>query len=237
MAIFDQSNQGSGTGPAPALVRCAITGREFPPDELVVVFNQEVSQEGKEILLDRMRSGALLPGEMVRPRALTRLLSYFGDILIFVLVGSGLFIGLFTTGRFRLFRRHGGPMIADWSHIGTWLAITAVNVAVLAYFALCHAFWGKTVGKKLGRLKVVTLDGGRVGMGRAWLRAVALFGGWFLINAALLTQSTRIFVITYLVTVVYALTDIIVGLVDRQAQRTLHDRFSGTRVIEEDSWV
>ncbi len=47
-------------------------------------------------------------------------------------------------------------------------------VAAILYQPLCHALWGKTLGKKVLGLRLVTSDGGRVGPGRALARYLAL---------------------------------------------------------------
>jgi uncharacterized RDD family membrane protein YckC len=46
--------------------------------------------------------------------------------------------------------------------------------AAVLYQPLCHALWGKTLGKKVLGLRLVTAGGGRVGLGRALARYLAL---------------------------------------------------------------
>lgn len=217
--------------------RCAVTGQEFPPDELIVLFNHEVSQEGKEILLDRVRSGALLPGESVSPPALTRLFCYFGDGLLFGVAVAGAVSVMAITGHARFFRAIGRHVFLPRFSTLLWLFIVAVQVLFVAYFAVFHHLWGQTPGKKAGAVVVTTVEGRKLGAARSWLRALALLGPAFLIDGALLTGSRPIIGAAYLLAMAYFLTDIFVGLVDRQARRTLHDRIAGTRVMEQDNWV
>jgi uncharacterized RDD family membrane protein YckC len=46
--------------------------------------------------------------------------------------------------------------------------------AVILYRPLCHTLWGKTLGKKVLGLRLVTSDDGRIGLGRALARYLAL---------------------------------------------------------------
>jgi uncharacterized RDD family membrane protein YckC len=54
------------------------------------------------------------------------------------------------------------------------LAQMVVIPGAVLYRPLCHAIWGKTLGKKVLGLRVVTSRGGRIGLGRAVARYLAL---------------------------------------------------------------
>ena len=43
----------------------------------------------------------------------------------------------------------------------------------ILYFSLCHGLWGQTLGKKIFKIRVVTVEGLPISMKTAWLRAFA----------------------------------------------------------------
>jgi serine/threonine protein kinase len=84
----------------------------------------------------------------------------------------------------------------------------------ICYFALCHASWGKTPGKKIASLKLVKIDGSAVSFWRAFWRALL-----FPVTAVLLIY------------LVIGLAFFIWPLFHNQ-NRGLHDLLSGTLVIK-----
>jgi uncharacterized RDD family membrane protein YckC len=72
-----------------------------------------------------------------------------------------------------------------------------------AYFVLCHGTGGRTLGKMLTGVRVVTASGGPLGYGRALVRYVA----WLLLLFAFLVVAVR------------------------RDKRGLHDLLAGTRVV------
>jgi uncharacterized RDD family membrane protein YckC len=118
-----------------------------------------------------------------------------------------------------------------------WVFVSTSLPFWLYYAALHSSRWQATVGKRLFGLRVVTTSGGRLSLGRAWLRAVAM----------LLPFEANHFVILGLAPVggpapspafqiglggVYGLLALylLVMLVDPQ-RRGIHDRVADSRVI------
>lgn len=87
-------------------------------------------------------------------------------------------------------------------------------MGAIGYFAVFHASWGKTPGKKIAGLKLVKMDGSTVNFWRAVWRAVL-----FPVTALLLTYM------------VIGLAFFIWPLLHKQ-NRGLHDLLSGTLVIK-----
>ena len=74
--------------PQPGTAPCSITKKWFPEDELVTFQGQLVSAEGKQILLDRLRTGVRAPSDLVRPGGFRRFVCISIDWLIIYLVVS-----------------------------------------------------------------------------------------------------------------------------------------------------
>jgi uncharacterized RDD family membrane protein YckC len=101
---------------------------------------------------------------------------------------------------------------ARWSYSFPRVAWTVAALAV-AYHGLCTVLWGRTVGKRLTGLAIVTSDGGRVRLPRALWRAA-----W----------SATIYVPAVVAPIV--LTSGWLAVIGRRRQ-SLPDRAAGTRVI------
>jgi uncharacterized RDD family membrane protein YckC len=84
---------------------------------------------------------------------------------------------------------------------------TISNLIALGYLIIAVAIWGRTLGKKATGLKIVRVDGSKVGPGRALARPFA----WYL---SLLILGIGFFMIAF-----------------RSDKRGLHDLICGTVVI------
>ena len=82
------------------LVQCEITGKWVPEDEIVEFQGRMVCAEGKELLLERLRSGELLPGEMETPSIGKRFGCLFVDGLVLGVVSIVIGAGLLSIGPF-----------------------------------------------------------------------------------------------------------------------------------------
>lgn len=208
--------------------RCVITGKIVPEDELIVIEGHRVCAEGKADLLQRLKSGEVLPGEMERPTNMRRFMCLVLDIII--MIGIGLLAKLLLSGvglSAGLFARQGTGITQGL------MRLVGIIIA-LAYFGTMHGLKGQTIGKIAGRLKVVELDGSPISMRKGYLRALAYLG------LQVLTPFVGIFGLGAvaagvfgIIMGVYGLTDYILALTDSSKQRTLHDRLTGTRVIME----
>ncbi len=107
---------------------------------------------------------------------------------------------------------------------------TGAQVLILCLVSLfwigCYGRWGRTPGKALVGLKLVTADGGRVSYGRAAIRYVVTDIGWVL---AWITPAAWRPVTDYLPTL-WPLVIYIPVLVDRLGRGT-HDHAAGTVVV------
>jgi uncharacterized RDD family membrane protein YckC len=209
----------------PNLVQCEITKQWLPADEIIEIEGHKVCSAGKEILLQRLKSGEALPGEMERPTVLRRFCCLFLDGII---LAVPMIIVEVATGTFIRFPRPQPPAMA------TLAIISLVGTALtLVYFGTMHGLnRGQSLGKMAGKIRVVNLDGTPITMSKSYLRAVwysgpsilapvPLFVG-FQLGANLLTWISGI----------YQITNIIMALADSNMQRALHDRLAGTRVIK-----
>jgi uncharacterized RDD family membrane protein YckC len=197
--------------------QCAVTGKMVPEDELVTIQGQRVCAEGKAILLDRLKAGESMPGELERPTILRR----FGCIFV-----DGLIVGLpFAILNAILTRGNPNLMLLG--------LVTLVSAAVqVVYFGQMHAAGGQTLGKKAGKLRVVNLDGSPISLQTAYIRALAYAGPGALLGLTEIAGMGVALMAANVIVGVYGLTDVIFALVDQNMQRALHDRIAGTRVIQ-----
>jgi uncharacterized RDD family membrane protein YckC len=209
--------------------RCSVTGKAYPEDELVTFQGQLVSAEGKQILLDRLQTGADMSDELGRPGVWRR----FGCIFL-----DGILLTVFA---FLLRAMMGVPFIApatDPKFLHQRIAADSVVFAVeILYFGLLHGWQGKSIGKIVGHLRVVNLDGTSISKRKAFGRAIAYeFGGLMIVLASIfgVGLGNSVIVLSGLILgLVWIATDNICALADARLQRSLHDRICGTRVIFE----
>ncbi len=223
-----QSSSASGSSaPAPGMAQCSITRKWFPEDELVTFQGQLVSAEGKQILLDRLQTGADAPGGLVRPAVLRR----FGCIFLDgILLGVfGLVLDLLLGVSFL-----GNSGAAQLSGLKVVSGILGLAVAIL-YFGILHGWKGQSVGKMAGSLRVINMDGTSISKRKAYARAVAYtFNSTLIVMASflgVLLHNLALISMGLLAAAVWGFTDVIMALVDTRMQRSLHDRICGTRVI------
>jgi uncharacterized RDD family membrane protein YckC len=200
--------------------QCAVTGKMVPEDELVTIQGQRVCAEGKAILLERLKAGDAMPGEFEIPSVRKRFRCIFVDGLIIGLPFSALIMVLARGMTV-------GPIM-----LGIVSAIGAL--AAVIYFGQLHGMSGQSVGKKLGKLRVVTLEGGPITLQTGYVRAIAFAGPGILTGLAMMLGSPVITGSVGVVVGCYRLADMLFALFDRSQQRALHDRIAGTRVIRID---
>lgn len=206
-------------GPGPGMAQCSVTGKWVPEDEIVTLHGQRVCAEGKAILLERLRSGEAMPGELEKPTVLRRFGSIFLDNLILG-IPTGIATVVIIGGRPDAF-------------LPTAILTMISSIVYIVYFGAMHASSGQTVGKKAGKIRVVRdADGGAIAPNAAYVRAIAYAGPNFISGLSYLTQSEALIGIISIVVGLYALCDVIFALADRARQRSLHDRIAGTRVID-----
>jgi len=207
----------------PGMGTCSITGKVVPEDELVTIHGQRVCAEGKAILLDRLKAGDALPGEEERPTALRRFGCLFLDGLIINVPGA-IIIALIVA----VFVPHHA---ADQAAMIIGLFALFLAAVQFVYFGLTHAIRGQTLGKMAGKIVVVNLDGSPISASTAYIRALAFLGPNLLAALLLVVGLAPIAAVLDVISRLWILADAIVALVDRDQQRSLHDRIAGTRVV------
>jgi uncharacterized RDD family membrane protein YckC len=227
-ADFDAAEQ-------PELIQCEVTGRWVPADETVVVQGRRVCAEGKQLLLDRLRSGEALPGEFECPTVVRR----FGAMLVdgFCLFIGGAILGLVLGAlMFQPLAQRRDFEVVRTFRLATLLLGSALQ---FAYFVLFHGICGQTPGKMAARIRVTFVDGSPLTMKTAFARAFFFIGPAFLIQVlqALVSDPNDLHTgalmsaMAVVVIAGYAIVNILCALCDRSRQRALHDRLTGTRVI------
>jgi uncharacterized RDD family membrane protein YckC len=206
------------TSEPPRFMPCAVTGKMVPADELVNFQGQMVSAEGKMILLDRLKAGEPMTGEMDRPRFTLR---WGCSILDSLLLGVPTALGTYFLFGFR------PHLQSTEQHLYSFVA----QAIYLIYFALMHASTGQTLGKRAGHIKVVDLDGQPITAGTAWIRALAYGGPGLLAMIIMMFQNRQLTLYANIFSAGWGLTDCICLIADTTRQRALHDHIAGTRVI------
>ncbi len=209
-----------GNAPQPGMAQCSVTGKFVPEDELVTIQGQRVCAEGKAILLERLKSGETMPGELEKPTVIRRFGSIFLDGLL-IGVPSAIASGVLAAG-------------TPEDQLPVTLGIvTLVSTAVaVLYFGAMHASRGQTVGKMAGKIVVVNnSDGSKISAGTAYIRALAYSGPSFITGLAYFTNNDSALLIANGFVSIYGIANILFALFDRSRQRSLHDRIAGTRVV------
>ncbi len=224
-----QSPSASGsTGAVPVVAQCSITGKWFPEDELVTFQGHLVSAEGKQILLDRLQTGAEAPNAFVRPGVWRRI-----GCIFFI---DGIVLGVFGLLMNYAFGIPFGAFVADPKLISRRIIALTIALAVaVLYFGLLHGWKGQSLGKMVGKLRVINMDGTPISKPKAFARALAyMFGSVLLALAmliALLAKNMTLIAAGVSLGYIWVLADCILALVDTRMQRSLHDRICGTRVV------
>ena len=209
----------------PNLAQCEITKQWVPADEIIEIQGHKVCSAGKEILLQRLKSGDALPGEMERPTATRRFLcNVMDEIILWIPVAVLAYMVGVQVG-------FGG--VPPTASLLMQAVVGLVDVVLsLVYFGTMDGARGQTLGKMAGKIKVVNLDGTPITMSKGYLRALCFAGPYVLAPLPLLIGLQTVSIVTNWIGSVYLLVSIILALADRTRQRALHDRLTGTRVIK-----
>ncbi len=235
-----------------------MTGEQLTVDQMVQFQGKWVGPKGKQILLERLQSGEPIDTTVLqRPSFWRRFGCIAFDWLVIMAGYMAQLLLIFIIAAFRAATRK--PPILFGSSFGKpahWLVVDEFvlgvvdDLLVVAYFALLHYKTGQTLGKMVGRLKVVTLDGSSPSLGTALLRAVlyylpilvllpvglyTLIFGYQKVHQVYLPANIRWYgflnLLVGIIGVGWWIADRVTLLVDSHLQRSLHDRLSGTKVI------
>lgn len=219
----------------PPRQRCAMTGKFYPPDELVEISGLHVGQEGKELLLERLRSGGGVPFVHRKARSGARFAALFLDMLLPFSFSAVLSLSVHarSTSLYGL----GSAGAARYLNVRMGWILLVENLTLLIYFALSHQVFGRTLGKNSTGLKVITVGGGQLTAAAAWVRSLAFLGPG-LIAPVLYFSNSPLLIIRAATGILwgYLLLDGLVALLDRNSGRALHDRLAGSRVVEANHW-
>lgn len=201
-------------------MQCDITGRWLPESETIVLDGFRVGAEGKAELLERLRTGRAMPGQVDRPSLLRRFACTLVDyVIMWVLLNVSM------------------AALAAVLVGSEWFVFLAVLV-MMAYVGFMHGAFGRTLGKMLGRTRVVKLDSSPIDMQTAMLRMLYLLapiplGTLVFIIGTKMINPVLIFVGVSIISLggFYALVSAIVAALDGEKQRAIHDLLAGTRVI------
>lgn len=210
------------------VVQCEITGEWLPEEDTVVFQGKRVSAQGKQILMDQLQAGELLPGEMEAPTRLTRLGCIILDGIIFLPIGVilGAVLAMLFISQGSMSSPVNAPRIEQSANL-------IVALVTLCYFALMHKAYGKTVGKMAGKIKVVKMDGSPISSGQAWLRALVYSGLGFIPAVIVLVLGDAGLQIAGVLSILVGVFGIAncLAVLFHPEQRAIHDMISGTRVI------
>jgi len=202
-------------------VECEITGKTLPADETVFFQGRRVGAEGKEKIIELLKSGHVLPGEMESPTVLRRATCIVADMFLLWLVS------LLILLLFKNLGMHRGLFNQGLQNITTVLIY-------IVYFAVFHVTLGQTPGKMSGRIKVVMKDGSPLNTKAAFIRSFFFIGIYAVPGIGMLAANynfTMGLMLYNMVAGVYFLLNVLFALVDRYSQRAIHDLVAGTRVI------
>jgi len=104
---------------------------------------------------------------------------------VFLLIGLLVYLILAGAGKFAVVGKEPSP----------WPLWVVFLCATFAYFWIGEARWTRTLGKRFFDLRVVRIDGGRIGYGAAFVRTLLRIVDWlpavYLVGAALMRLTPR----------------------------------------------
>jgi len=212
-----------------AMVTCDVTGKVVRESETVMFRGKRVCAEGKAILLEQLAAGEYEDGGLERPSVLRR----FGCVLVdsIILNVAGVLIGAAVA----LMAASFGGSVGGMTYAALIFVATFLNMGYYTYF---HGVRGQTLGKMIGKLKVVQMDGSPINVAIAFKRMLYFAGpvlmGQIVMAIGVSGDSEQVVSIgTVIQTIggVLVIATAIVAIADRASQRTIHDRLAGTRVI------
>lgn len=210
------------------MAQCEITRQWVPEDEIIVIQGHRVCAAGKQELLDRLKSGEALPGEMERPTVLRRLACAFVDGIVLFVIMLGLQVVIVGE---TIFSAMGSPAAAEQFQQEVAMSSLLLFFIGFAYYTVLHGTRGQTLGKMAGRIKVVRPDGKAIGMGKAFVRTLAFDGPQIITPFIALSGNMQAQTLFSRIGTVYILVNVVVLLLDSAQNRAIHDRVAGTRVV------
>lgn len=218
------------------LVRCQVTGEMVPADEIVEFQGQMVSAHGKEILIDRLKSGESLPGQVEPPNIWRRFLALVIDALILGVPGFFLYLLFLSNAGGSLSDIFNPPRfqaVQEEMKATQWIQQMLGLAIFFTYWTLFHGLKGQSIGKMALRIKVVNLDMTPIGIRTAFLRALYYNGPQVILPFVLIfTQNEMVTILISIIASPYFIVNVVMALADSNRQRSLHDRLAGTRVIQ-----
>jgi uncharacterized RDD family membrane protein YckC len=219
-----------------AFSACEVTGEVLPRSALVRFQGKLVSERGKQILLDQIRSGEagglvqkLLPGPWRRFGCvlLDNVILFFTSDIVSFAIGYRIGEHLRQTHASALQIQQAMFQMQLWGAVIGF----ALNVA---YYGLMHYFFGSTIGKFAGKEKVIRADGGKITFLQSIVRELIMWFGCVFFIALIAFKGITGMAVGEAMLALWLLFDWLFIIVDRHDRRALHDRLAGTRVIFSD---
>ncbi|MGC8559782.1 MAG: RDD family protein [Phycisphaerae bacterium] len=219
-----------------AFAACEVTGEVLPRSALVRFQGKLVSERGKQILLDQIRSGesqaptqTLMPGPWRRFGCvlLDNFLLYVVSFVVTFAIGFGIGEQLRET--------HASTLEIQQAiyELQLWGAIIGFTLNV-AYYGLMHYFFGSTIGKFAGKEKVIRTDGGKITFLQSIVRELVMWFGCVFYIVLIASKGAPGILLGEFSVIAWLLFDWMFIILDRHDRRALHDRIAGTRVIFSD---
>ncbi len=219
-----------------AFSACEVTGEVLPRSALVRFQGKLVSERGKQILIEQIKSGEgaelhkkLLPGPWRRFGCviLDNFMLYIVSFIITFAIGFAIGMHLRET--------HASAMQIQQTffELQLWGAVIGFALNVL-YYGLMHYFFGSTIGKFAGKEKVIRADGGKITFLQSIFRELIMWFGCVFIIALIAFKGIAGMAAGEAMLILWLLFDWLFIIVDRHDRRALHDRIAGTRVIFSD---
>ncbi len=129
----------------------------------------------------------------------------------------------------------GGLLAFDFlAGLGGWERLIGFGIALL-YFGILNSGigGGRTVGKRLLGIQVVSGDGSPLGLGRSLARFCVLGPPYFLNNAPIALDPSRLWLAALLTFVIFGwgLAIVYLAIFNRRTRQSLHDLVVGSRVV------
>ncbi|MGC8560860.1 MAG: RDD family protein [Phycisphaerae bacterium] len=200
--------------PSTNLRRCEITGEKFPPDQIIYFRGRWVGARGKQILLDRLRSGEGPGPEFIPPKMFQRAKAFCFDwAALFALATMGAYCLPFT------------------------LVILLEFVIFTAAFGYQIGQTGQTWSTRLAGIRIISRTGEPPGVMRGVIRTALYFLPLLLIYLIMagytILPPARLSVVWAIALVVYLPVNIVCLLLDSSQRRAFYDLLAGTRPVAE----
>lgn len=213
--------------PAPSVtvvLRCEVTGKFVKPEDSIEFQGKTVSEEGKQVLLRKLLGCYEEPParELPRPSFWRRFIYCVLDSIILSVLMAGINYAVFGFGPSRILSPEHTPEDI--------LAGICGGVVYFLYYYHMQAAYGQTLGKMVGRFRVVNMNGTPIDGGTSLSRAF-WSDGYIVPLLAFVYWKPELYGAFSVIVLLYTLANCLALVSDGQYNRALHDRLAGTRTV------